>query len=229
MKRLLILLIIVTTYSCSKSENNPDPPVDKTENTAPSVPLAIYPTNGLLCTENPIDFSWNSATDKEGDAVTYEIEIASDASFTNIIEKTAVNGTKRTFTLEKGIELNWRVRAKDNKNNFSDFSTNWKFYTEGESIVNYLPFTPTLLNPILNTKVIGNSASLEWSSSDVDGDELVYDVYFGNSTPPILIQENISDNTYSINIIENQTYYWKIIVKDGNGGEAISNVWNFKS
>lgn len=229
MKRLLTLLVIVTAYaSCSKSENNPVPPVDETENTAPSVPLTIYPTNGLLCTENPIEFSWNPSTDKEGDAITYEIEIASDESFTNIIEKAPVNGTKRTFTLEKGIELNWRVRAKDN-NNFSDFSTNWKFYTEGEGIVNYLPFTPTLLNPILNTKVVGNSASLEWSSSDVDGDELVYDVYFGNSTPPILIQENITDNTYSVNITENQIYYWKIIVKDGNGGEAIGNIWNFKS
>ena len=229
MKRLLTLLVIVTAYySCSKSENNPAPPVDETENTAPSVPLTIYPTNGLLCTENPIEFSWNASTDKEGDALTYEIEIASDESFTNIIEKASVNGTKRTFTLEKGIELNWRVRAKDN-NNFSDFSTNWKFYTEGEGIVNYLPFTPTLLNPILNTKVVGNSASLEWSSSDVDGDELVYDVYFGNSTPPILIQENITDNTYSVNITENQIYYWKIIVKDGNGGEAIGNIWNFKS
>ncbi|NAY93497.1 hypothetical protein GTQ34_16440 [Muricauda sp. JGD-17] len=229
MKRLLILLVVVFIHSCSKSENNPDSPVDETENTAPSVPVTIYPTNGLLCIENPIEFSWNSAIDKEGDEITYEIEIASDESFTNLIEKTTVNETKKTFTLEKGIELNWRVRAKDNKNNVSDFSTNWKFYTEGEGIVNYLPFKPTLLNPILNSTVTGNSVSLEWSSSDVDGDELVYDLYFGNSNPPSLFQENISDNTYSIGIIENQIYYWKIIVKDGNGGEAIGNVWNFKS
>lgn len=229
MKKYLLIVTFILILGCKKSdEGNPIVEPEVT-NTAPSVPLKVYPTNGQLCTENPLEFKWNSATDKEGDAISYELEVASDAGFNNIVERTTLDVTNITLALEKGIELNWRVRAKDSKNDFSDFSANWKFYTEGEGIVNYLPFTPTLLNPILNTKVSGNSASLEWSSSDVDGDELVFDLYFGNTTPPILIEQNISDSTYSMNIVENQTYYWKIIVKDGKGGEAIGDVWKFKS
>ena len=231
MRKFILLIVVVLLCACSKSDDNPVPPPteEETLNTAPTVAVKVYPTNGLLCTENPLEFRWNSATDKEGDAITYEIEVASDAAFTNIIEKASVNGTNKTITLEKGIEVHWRVRAKDSKNEYGDYSPYWTFYTEGEGITNYLPFTPTPLHPILNTKVSGSSVILEWSSTDVDGDPLVYDVYFGPTTPPIIVKEDNMEATYEVNIEMEQTYYWQIIVKDGKGGESVGDIWKFKS
>lgn len=231
MRKTLIFVCFLLVFSCKKSdEGNPETSIEvEIPNTPPTVPLKVYPTNGLLCTENPLEFRWNSSSDKDGDAISYEIEIARDDAFTDIVEKTSVTATTKMFTLEKGIELSWRVRAKDDQNSQSDYTPNWKFYTEGEGVVNYLPFTPTLINPTLNTKVSNNKVVLEWTSSDVDGESLLYDIYFGGTTPPPLIKENSMDKTFEISVDSDQTYYWQVIAKDSNGGEAIGNIWIFKS
>lgn len=229
MKKISSLLVFIFVVACSKSDGENPNSGPEAINSAPTVPLQVFPTNGLLCTDIPLEFRWNSATDKDGDAISYEIEIASDASFNNILEKASSNGTKKVVALEKGLMVNWRVRAKDSKNGYSDFSPGWNFYTEGEGVVNYLPFTPTLIGPVLNTKVDGSSVTLEWSSSDVDGDNLVYDIYFGKTTPPALVEVNRLDRTLVVAIEIDQTYYWQIVVKDGNGGETIGDIWKFKS
>ena len=147
MKKILIVLVLAIIYSCSKSSGTEPTPQPKPEpeivNKVPSVPLMIFPTNNLLCSENPLEFRWNHATDEDGDPITYEIEIAKDQLFTELIEKKTLTETSVIYSLEKGVELNWRLRAKDDKNEFSNYSPTWKFYTEGEGIINYIPFTPT--------------------------------------------------------------------------------------
>ncbi|MDC6367548.1 MULTISPECIES: hypothetical protein [Flavobacteriaceae] len=236
MKKLIFFLCLLAFQACSKSGGGDEPeivqepePTPEVTNTAPTIPNQIFPTNGLLCSDNPLEFSWNSSTDKEGNAISYEIELAEDNAFENIIEKTTVSETKITFTLEKGVQLNWRIRAKDSEGEYSGYSSSWNFYTEGEGIVNYLPFSPTLINPKAFSKVEDNMVVLEWASSDVDEDSLLYDIYFGETTPPDLVQENREDSTYEVSINPDKTYYWKIIVKDGNGGESIGDIWIFKS
>jgi hypothetical protein len=121
------------------------------------------------------------------------------------------------------------VRAKDSKDARSTYSTVWSFLTEAEGTSNYAPFTPTLISPQLNTKVVGDSVSLEWQSSDVDEDDLIYDLYFGETSPPNLMTEGISTSTIDIDIVPGTTYYWQVRVKDQNGGEAIGQIWIFKS
>ncbi|KQC28664.1 hypothetical protein [Flagellimonas eckloniae] len=236
MKKLIFFLCLLTFQACSKTDGGENPdnvqqpdPTPEPVNTAPTIPNLIFPTNGLLCSDNPLEFSWNSSTDKEGGAISYEIELAEDNEFENIIEKTTVSETKVTFALEKGVQLNWRIRAKDSEGEYSSYSSSWNFYTEGEGIINYLPFSPALINPKAFSKVEGNMVQLEWTSSDVDEDSLLYDIYFGDTTPPGLLQENSEDSTYEISINQDKTYYWKIVVKDGNGGESIGDIWIFKS
>ena len=140
MKKYILIFLIVLVFGCKKSDDANPTVEPEISNTAPTIPLKTYPTNGLLCTENPLEFKWNSASDKEGDEISYELELASDAGFNNIIERVTINETRKTLVLEKGIEITWRVRAKDNKNEFSPFSPIWKFYTEGDGVINYVPF-----------------------------------------------------------------------------------------
>lgn len=236
MKKIIFFLCLLAFQACSKSGGGEETeivqepePTPEVSNTAPTIPVKIFPTNGLLCSDNPLKFSWNSSTDKEGDAISYEIELAEDTAFEKIIEHTIVSETEITLTLEKGVQRNWRIRAKNNKGEYSGYSSSWNFYTEGEGIVNYLPFSPTLINPKSFSKVEDNMVLLEWVSRDVDEDLLLYDIYFGEITPPELVQENIEDSTYAVSINPDKTYYWKIVVKDGNGGESIGDIWVFKS
>lgn len=231
MKKLIILFNVVMLFSCSKSdeESVPEPPIPSVENMAPTIPLKVFPTNSLLCTDNPVEFRWNSSTDKEANPISYEIELSYDQSFTNIVEKRTVTGLRVTLELEKGTEINWRIRAKDSEEKYSDYSPSWNFYTEGEGISNYLPYTPTLIYPEAFTKVNGNTVILDWTSTDVDEDEILYDIYFGDTVFPILVKENSEESNYTISVIPNKTYYWKIIAKDGSGGQSIGDLWNFKS
>lgn len=229
MKKLVFVLLLSLGISCSKSGgNDPEPsPQPDPSNTAPSVPLKVFPTDGLLCTDNPLVFSWNVAVDKEDDAISYDVEVSTDAAFTEIVVMSNVTSTTVTYTLDKGVALYWRLRGKDAKNAYGEYSPVWQFYTEGEGIENYLPFVPTLEAPEMNTVLTTSTTTLNWNCSDVDNDNLVYDIYFGTSETPVLLAENIDTNTYQVDLLTNSIYYWKVVARDGNGGGSESPVWQF--
>lgn len=232
MKKIFLLLLSTIILSCGGSDNDdPTPTTPSTptvENKEPAIPSLIEPSDGLLCTDNPLSFSWNAATDPDGDAVSYEIQVATNNTFTNDVQTKTNSGTTTDFTLLKGVAYYWRVRAKDSKNKTSAYSTIRKYYTEGEGISNHLPYAPTLVKPTLNSTLSETSTTLEWTASDVDDDPITYDVYFGKENPPALVKENVSETTYTVDVEQETTYYWKIVVKDDKGGEAIGQVWSFK-
>tara|TARA_R110001583_G_scaffold31233_3_gene107058 strand:+ start:6935 stop:7630 length:696 start_codon:yes stop_codon:yes gene_type:complete len=230
MKKFIYIIILGTLlWSCGGSGGD-NPPV-VIENKAPSTPTLIYPSSNLLCIENSISFKWNASTDPDaGDTVTYQIQIAKDNSFTQIVESISNTSTTRDITLEKGVAYYWRVSAKDTKNNTSSYSIVNSFYTEGNGVSNYLPFSAEIVSPNLNAVVQTNSTTLTWNASDVDNDPLSFDVYFGTDNPPATkTASNLTNKSLAVNLTSATTYYWKIIVKDDKGGETIGQVWNFKT
>ncbi|UMB61076.1 SusE domain-containing protein [Lutibacter sp. A80] len=230
MKKYLYTLVLTTLlWSCGGSGGS-DSPEPEPENNAPNTPTLKYPTNNLLCIDNTIDFEWNAATDPDGDVVTYEIQIAKDNQFTQIVQTVTNTSTLRTISLDKGIAYYWRVSAKDSKNLSSDYSSVNSFYTEGEGVSNYLPFSPEIVSPTLNATVTETNATLEWNASDVDNDPLTFDVYFGTTeTPTTIVSSNQTSKTFNVDLSSSETYYWKVVVKDDKGGETIGQVWNFKT
>jgi len=215
--------------SCSAggSGEGDNPPPDVT-NDAPTTPQLVSPQNGFLCANNVLNFNWNPSTDSNGDAITYTVQISKDNLFSQIEYTSSTSSINFTFTLEKGIAYYWRVKATDSKNASSNYSSMYSLYTEGEGVSNHLPFSPELVTPQMNTSVNAGSINLEWSVTDVDGDQLTSDIYFGTDNPPTnLIAENQSEVTYNINTVSGTTYYWRIVVKDNNGGSTIGQVWNF--
>ncbi len=226
-------MVVLSTllWSCGGSGGDtPDPDPDPI-NKAPSTPSLVYPSANLLCIDNSIEFKWNASTDPDGDNISYVIQIAKDNAFTNIVETVTNSSTTRTISLEKGVAYYWRVNAKDSKNNYSAYTSANSFYTEGIGVSNYVPFSPSIVSPSLNAVVTESTATLEWDASDVDDDPLTYDVYFGTDNPPTSKKAtDQSGKTYTTASLNSSTdYYWKVVVKDGNGGEAIGQVWNFKT
>lgn len=205
----------------------PPPPV----NNAPTIPTLLYPTNNLLCINNVLTFDWKASSDVDGDAISYQIQVAKDASFTQIEHALTVTTTSQNISLEKGLAYYWRVRAVDSKNLSSSFSTMNQFYTEGVGIVNYVPFIPTLVGPNVNALVQTSTVTLEWTASDVDTDDiLTYDVYFGTENPPTeIVSSNQSESSLELSLDASQNYFWKVVVKDNNGAQAESSIWNFKT
>ena len=230
MKKFIFTLVLGTAlWSCGGGGGGDTPPPPPPVNKAPTTPTLVYPTNNLLCINNVLDFNWNAATDPEGDAITYQVQVATDANFTQIVHTVTETSTVRTLSLEKGIAYYWRVKATDSKNLSSSYSSTNQFYTEGNGVSNYLPFSPVLVSPTLNTTETGTTTTLQWTASDVDtSDVLTYDVYFDTVNPPVAIaSSNLTTNTLDVSLTASTTYYWKVVVKDDKGGQTIGQIWSF--
>jgi hypothetical protein len=233
---IYITALSISLWSCGGGGGSDTPPPPP-ENKAPTAPILVYPTDNLLCINNVLDFQWNVSTDPDGDAITYQIEVSTNAQFTALVHNVTATSTLRTLSLEKGIAYYWRAKATDSKTASSNYSATNQFYTEGFGIVNHLPFSPILMSPALNKVVIPTDYSptnqlnviLEWTASDVDtADTLTYDVYFGTSNPPTAkVAADQSTKTYLATLATSTTYYWKVVVKDGKGGQTIGQIWSF--
>lgn len=236
MKKFIYLSIIgILLWSCGgggdDSKPTPTPTPTPVENKAPSTPIQVYPTNNLLCIDNAINFQWNAATDPDNDAVSYIFEVAANNQFSPVEHSLTVTTNSKSLSLDKGIGYYWRVKSKDSKNLESSYSSVYSFYTEGGPETNHLPFSPKLVQPDLNSVVQSSKATLKWTASDVDtSDTLTFDVFFGIENPPTTkIENNQTTNSMDATVVASTNYYWKVVVKDGKGGEAIGQIWNFKT
>jgi len=230
MKKLLYIVALSTiVWSCGGSSGGDTPTPPPPVNNAPSTPVLVYPTNNLLCIDNVLDFDWNASTDPDGDSITYQVQVAKDSGFSQIVHTVTSSTTTRNLTLEKGIAYYWRVKATDSKNASSSYSSTNQFYTEGEGISNHLPFSPVLVAPTLNSVQNGATVTLEWTADDVDTtDTLTFDVYFETGdTPTQQVVNNQTATTFSVDLTSGQTYSWKVVVKDGQGGQTMGQIWSF--
>jgi hypothetical protein len=225
--KFIVITLFISGCSGGSDEDNSTPP--NPENIAPTTPILVYPTNNLLCVNNVLEFQWNASTDIDGDAITYKIEIAKSNQFSQIAFSSNLSTTKNAFTLEKGIAYYWRVQAIDSKNKSSNYSSIFNLYTEGIGVSNHLPFAPELIKPEFNSIKSAGDVTLEWLGSDTDNDPLTFDVYFGTNNPPTIVSQNQNTKSFKVSTIASTTYYWKVVVKDGKGGETIGQIWKFNT
>jgi len=93
-----------------------------------------------------------------------------------------------------------------------------------------LNHAPSIKNPspANNATDVSINTTLTWEAEDEDGDALTFDVYFGTSSNPPLVESGISKKEYTPETLEyGTTYYWKVVAKDEKGGTAESPVWKF--
>ncbi len=94
------------------------------------------------------------------------------------------------------------------------------------------PGSPVYISPSNGaSNVDRDTVVLSWNSvTDPDGDNVVYDVYFGTSASPSLYSNDQSATSYILPTLSyDTTYYWRIVAKDGNGGEASGSTWSFET
>jgi hypothetical protein len=202
------------------------------ENEAPSKPVQVYPLNNTVCIDNSIIFEWEASTDPEQSSVRYKLEVAENNSFSSLISNETVTSTSKLVMLTKGKTFYWRVKAIDNKAAESAYSSTAQFIVEGEALANHAPFAPSLVLPEMNSEIDGLTTTLSWMSSDPDEDDsLKHDVYFDTVNPPVSkVSENQSATTFdTVSLSATTTYYFRVNVKDDNGGTTIGQVWSFKT
>jgi hypothetical protein len=223
MKRLFIMPVLVflcvLNIQCSKDEKNK----------APIAVNLIYPTQNLLCTDNTINFNWSKATDPENDALEYNLIIATDRSLTNVIENITITNLQTTVSLEKQTAYYWKVDALDINNKQGTSSEIFAFFTKGEGVLNYAPFSAELVSPENNSnQSASTSISLVWDAADINTtDILTYELYFGENSTLTLIDDSLSDKSRIVSVESGKSYSWKVNVKDQNGAKSIGQIWSF--
>ncbi|WP_298494061.1 fibronectin type III domain-containing protein [uncultured Algibacter sp.] len=231
MKKTYLYLAVCLGFvvSCSSGGGDDDP--TPAENKAPSTPSQVYPLNNTLCIDNAVIFEWNASTDPEGNSISYKIEISENSSFTALAFNETSTTNSRLISIQKGKAFYWRVKAVDSEQAESGYSSVSQFLTEGEGISNHLPFSPDLVSPTLNAEIDGTSTTLSWTASDVDNDALTYDVYLDTtSNPTTKVSENQTETNFTASsLTAASNYYFKVVVKDENGGTTIGQIWSFKT
>ncbi|KYK22881.1 hypothetical protein AYK21_03500 [Thermoplasmatales archaeon SG8-52-2] len=90
------------------------------------------------------------------------------------------------------------------------------------------PNIPTNPNPADGETGISVDIIISWTGGDPDGDDVTYDVYFGDSSPPPLVFDNQTATSYNPGTLELfTTYYWQIVSWDEHGVSTTGPIWNF--
>ncbi|MEJ2720863.1 MAG: FlgD immunoglobulin-like domain containing protein [bacterium] len=93
---------------------------------------------------------------------------------------------------------------------------------------NFPPATPSDPAPGDMTTNQPLDVQLSWTSSDPDGDPLVFDVWFGTILDPPLVSSGQSASTYDPGpLAYGTTYYWRVAAKDDHGHEKLGPKWQF--
>ena len=228
MKKIFnIILSLILLVNCSK--NDSEQRGDEDENSAPSIPQLIYPTNNLLCIDAVQELQWVASTDPDGDSVTYLLEISESINFSPLAYSFNLSSNSKSINFDNGKRYYWRVKAIDSNQGQSAYSNIFEFYTEGEAVNNYLPFAPDVISPLDNSIIEINDVTLQWETTDLDFDPLNYTVLLDTNNPPTeIISEGLSESMVEVQLTLNTKYYWRVIVNDSNGGSTTGQVWSFE-
>lgn len=221
-----VILVTFVFLACSGSDD--DGEVTPPPNSAPSkVSQLLFPTSDMLCIDNTVTFQWSTSNDVDNDPVSYRLVVATNRSLTQIVEQRTVSSNTSTISLERGIAYYWNVTAFDNQGNEAESSDIFAFYTEGDGISNHAPFAAALNTPVNNETVDSGTINLSWTGGDTDsGDTLTYKLYFGETSDPPLLQADLVDENFDINVTSG-LYYWKVNTLDDSGLETIGQIWQF--
>jgi len=93
---------------------------------------------------------------------------------------------------------------------------------------NFRPYTPSDPYPPSGATGVPIDTDLSWIGGDPDDDYLLYDIYFGNTSPPPKVASFQSNTTYDPGILGNcTTYYWQIVAWDWYNAYREGPIWNF--
>jgi S1-C subfamily serine protease len=182
-------------------------------NTPPSEAEAIYPANGQNKVDTAITLKWSSEDD-DNDNLVFELLLDTISPPEDVVISDASTDSFDLLNLSCEMTYYWRINTTDTKD--TSVSPIFSFSTR-EAILNNPPVRPDAIHPTGGQSNIDTSLTLKWESSDEDGDEIIYSIYFDTITPPVeIIANNLEVDSHTISGIEfGFTYYWRVVAYDG--------------
>jgi len=211
---LIVLVIIMVINGCNG---------DTIINAPPYPPSNPDPYDGEIDVDlNPVLY-WE-CEDPDGDPLSFDIYFGTTPN-PPLVEQDYPYMFYEPGILNPSTTYYWKVVARDTNGAVSEGPL-WSFTTR--STWNNPPDQPSNPNPSDGETNVSIHPILSWSCSDPDGDPLTYDIYFGTSSDPPLVESNHVGRSYEPGDLEyDTTYYWRIVARDSKGAESIGPVWSF--
>jgi len=164
-------------------------------------------------------------SDPENDVINVSFQYNNSGVWTEIYSWNNA-ASNQTFSYSWAVSNTiyyWRIVVDDGRNtNTSDV---WSFTVTPTNTAPYAPSNPT---PANESTGIALTVNLTWSCTDPEGDAITYNVYFGNTSTPSKVADNISHAWYVVDNLDfNTTYYWYIVAYDTGGLSNTSDLWHF--
>jgi formylglycine-generating enzyme required for sulfatase activity len=153
------------------------------------------------------------------------------------VEVEAILSRALDVNLWAGLELIAGVKVKILWLTLADYqlpTVDWRFLlAHWESGTNNPPDAPSDPIPIDDASGEPQNPVLRWTGGDVDGDDVVYDVYLEANAPypDVLVSSGKGETRYDAGTLEpNTDYYWRIVARDRPIGATNSGpVWSFRT
>ncbi|KYK31488.1 MAG: hypothetical protein AYK22_07875 [Thermoplasmatales archaeon SG8-52-3] len=195
------------------------------ENVAPYEPSDPDPSDGATDVSPLTNLSWTGG-DPNDDNVTYNVFLEEGDSSPDILVSENQSGTSYDPDgLDFGTTYYWQIVAYDEKG-LTNSGPVWSFSTR----TNDAPYEPSDPSPADGSIDNEINVIVSWTGGDPDGDTVLYDVYFGTSSPPPMVVSNQSATSYNPGLLEfDTTYYWQIVSWDIFDFSATGSIWSFST
>jgi hypothetical protein len=218
-------LLVFALSTCAKKESEPPAPLATVLNEPLKDEVCL--TGKIISdSESTIEFKWTAAANAES----YELSIKN--LLTSVIATHTTSATNIVLTLARNTPYSWFVTSKSSKSATTAVSPTWKFYNSGSGATSYPPYPAEIISPTLGQKITAANGklTLQWRGLDTDNDIVNYDVYFGTSNAPGILQSKLSETSLpNVAVNPSTTYYWKVITRDAKGNTSDSGTFQFMS
>jgi hypothetical protein len=194
------------------------------ENQQPYTPSNPKPKDDSTDVSIYTNLSWTGGDPDGDDTVTYDVYFeAGDSTPDELVSANQSGTTYDPDTLEEYTVYYWRIVAWDEWASVN--GPIWCF-TTGENLPPNEPGDPDPQDGATDVPIV---KILSWTGGDPnEGDTVSYDVYFGNSSPPPLVAEDLSEKGYDPGTMDlDTTYYWQIVAEDIKGLSTSGDIWYF--
>lgn len=231
-KLFSLLWAVALIASCGgDGDSGGDPDPEPTPVPAPSAATLVFPANNTECnegeilsdTQSRVLFQWNASRNTDS----YQVNLIN--LNTNSTALTNSSTSEVEITLLRGVPYEWFVVSRANGTNETATSAVWRFYNAGVGITNYAPFPAEAVRPGRGSTISAtNTVTLEWTGNDIDNDIDSYNLYFGTSDSPALLETGISATSFEVPVESGQAYYWQVETVDSAGNQTLSELFNFR-
>jgi len=196
-------------------------PLTINPNALPEVELES-PGDGETITTTFVSLEW-AGHDEDGDDLSYDVYLDTDDDPGTMVAEGLTDEEYDVEELEEGETYYWKVVVSDGKAETE--SDIWSLTIE--ALPDNTAPEVQLLSPANGSQLTATTVTLEWEGNDDDLDPLSYDIYLDTKADPeTKVATGESDESYSTTLKEGESYYWRVVVSDGEE-EVSSGVWSF--